>query len=56
VDRDVAQPKVESAVQVDEQRRDALRRIGKFAAYTAPTLIAMLASEKALAVTGGGCT
>ena len=36
---------------VNDERRDALRLIGKFGAYTAPALLAMLASEKAAAVT-----
>jgi hypothetical protein len=35
---------------VDEARRESLRRLGRFGAYTAPALLAMLASEKALAV------
>jgi hypothetical protein len=34
------------AVPVDEQRRDALRRIGKLGVYTAPALLVMLASDK----------
>jgi hypothetical protein len=33
--------------EVDEARRDALRRLAKFSAYTAPTVLAMLASQKA---------
>jgi len=40
-----------SAVPVDEQRREALRRIGKLGAYTAPALLVMLTSEKAPAAT-----
>jgi hypothetical protein len=40
-----------SSLPVDEKRRDALRRIAKFGAYTAPALVAMLASEKAPAAT-----
>ena len=58
MDRDDARPKVghSSAIPVDEARREALRRIGRCGAYTAPVLLAILAFEKALAVTGGGCT
>ena len=37
-----------------EARRDALRKIGLFGAYTAPLMVAMLASSKALAQSGGG--
>jgi hypothetical protein len=40
-----------SVASVDEQRRDALRRIGKLGAYTAPALLVMLTSEKAPAAT-----
>jgi len=32
---------------VDKERRDALRRVARFGAYTAPALLVMLASEKA---------
>jgi hypothetical protein len=32
--------------QVDGARREAIGKIGKFAAYTAPAMLAMLASEK----------
>jgi hypothetical protein len=31
---------------VDEVRRDALQRIARFGAYTAPALLVMLTSEK----------
>jgi hypothetical protein len=41
---------------VDEERRDALRRLAKFGAYTAPAVLAMLASEKALAQTDSAPT
>jgi hypothetical protein len=37
-----------AAGQPDEERREALRNMGKFAAYTAPALITMLSSEKAV--------
>jgi hypothetical protein len=40
-----------TAAPVDEQRRDALRRIGKLGAYTAPALLALVAGEKAPAAT-----
>ena len=36
---------------LNEDRREALRRLGKLGAYTAPALLAMLASEKAPAAT-----
>jgi hypothetical protein len=32
---------------LNEERREALRRIGKFGAYTAPALLALLAADKA---------
>ncbi len=58
MDKDEGHLTVESSspLPVDEKRRDALHRIAKFSAYTAPALVAMLAAEKAPAVTGGGCT
>jgi hypothetical protein len=37
------------------QRREALKKIGLFGAYTAPAMLAMLESSKALAASGGGC-
>lgn len=41
---------------LDERRRDALKKIGLFGAYTAPVMLAMLKSSKALAASpGGGC-
>jgi hypothetical protein len=36
---------------LNEERRAALRRIGKLGAYTAPALLAMLTSAKAAPVT-----
>lgn len=33
----------------DESRRDALGRIGKFAAYTAPAMMVLLTADKAMA-------
>ena len=40
----------ESSSDVEVARRDALRRLGRFAAYTAPVIIAMLTSDKAAAI------
>jgi hypothetical protein len=34
-----------SDVQVDSARREAIGKIGKFAAYTAPAMLAMLTGE-----------
>jgi hypothetical protein len=42
-------PSVESVEQMDAGRREALQRLGRFGAYTAPALLAMLISEKAVA-------
>jgi len=40
----------------DDKRREALKQIGLFGAYTAPAMLAMLTSSKALAASGtGGC-
>jgi hypothetical protein len=36
---------------VDVPRRKAIERLGKYAAYTGPVLLAMLASETAVALT-----
>jgi hypothetical protein len=36
---------------VDQERRESLIRLARFGAYTAPALLAMLASEKAPAAT-----
>lgn len=33
----------------DQGRREALRKLGKFGAYTAPAMLAMLIAEKAVA-------
>jgi hypothetical protein len=39
-----------------EMRREALKKIGLFGAYTAPVMLGMLTSSKALAASGpGGC-
>jgi hypothetical protein len=44
-------PERSNAGTVDEARRDALQRIARFGAYTAPALLVMLTSEKAPAQT-----
>ena len=36
---------------LDAERREALRKLGKYAAYTAPVMLAMLESEAAIAQT-----
>jgi hypothetical protein len=41
------EPSSDAAHPLDEGRRDALRRVARFGAYTAPALLVMLASEKA---------
>ena len=41
--------KSEASEQIDEGRRDALVKLGKFAIYTAPVVSALLVSEKATA-------
>ena len=38
-----------SSEQIDEARRDALIKLGKFAIFTAPVVSALLVSEKASA-------
>ena len=49
-----AQPAVEqSGSAPDEGRREALRKLGKFGAYTAPAMLAMLIAEKAVAQSTG---
>jgi hypothetical protein len=34
---------------VDEERREALKKLGKYAAYTAPVMLALLLPKKCLA-------
>jgi hypothetical protein len=54
MDKDVTgldQSDASSESSVDEGRREALRRLAVFSAYTAPALLAMLTSEKAPAAT-----
>jgi hypothetical protein len=38
---------------LNKERREALRRLGRFGAYTAPALLAMLTSEAAAQVSDG---
>jgi hypothetical protein len=38
---------------VDIDRRDALRKLGKYAAYTAPAMLTLLLPKKCLAQSGG---
>ncbi|MES9871897.1 MAG: hypothetical protein ABW146_02210 [Candidatus Sedimenticola sp. 6PFRAG7] len=41
--------------ETDEARREALKKMGRFGAYTAPAMMAMLSSSKTLAqVPSGG--
>jgi hypothetical protein len=49
VDPDTVGPNAQDAV--DLTRRGALERLGKYAAYTAPIMLTMLASEQAVAQT-----
>jgi hypothetical protein len=43
------------AERIDEGRREALAKLGKFAAYTAPAMMTLMVSERAMArsVNGG---
>jgi hypothetical protein len=47
-DRDDTQPAIPPETVTDEARREAMRRMAK---YTAPAMLAMLLSDKALAQT-----
>jgi hypothetical protein len=43
-----SQPTVVGSVEdVDSERREAIRRLGKYAGYTAPALLALLTSQAA---------
>ena len=42
-----AQDQTDRAAETDEKRRDALRKLGAFAAYTAPAMLVLLSSEQA---------
>jgi hypothetical protein len=37
---------------IDEERREALKKLGIYAAYTAPAMIALLLPKKCLATSG----
>ena len=47
-----AQDQTARTDETDQERRDALRKMGAFAAYTAPATLVMLHSEKAVAADG----
>jgi hypothetical protein len=51
--KDAAAPEESTSPSNDlhEDRRELLRRLGRFGAYTAPALLAILAAEKAPAAT-----
>ena len=40
---------------VDEERREALKKLGKYAAYTAPVMLALLLPKKCLAYSEPDC-
>lgn len=42
------------AGQVDPARREALAKMGRFAAYTAPSVLTLLIADRAVAHSGGG--
>jgi hypothetical protein len=46
-------PIVEKDVPVDEARREVLKRLGLFGAYTAPAILGMAWSDKAVAIIVG---
>ena len=39
---------------LDQERREALKRLGRYAAYTPPAVLTLLASRKALAGSNPG--
>ena len=39
----------EESPQVDDNRRNALKKLGKYGAYTAPAMLALLASKNSVA-------
>ena len=41
------EPAVRSKETIDEDRRDALARLGRYSAYTAPVLLGLLVGTKA---------
>ena len=44
------QPETDVNSDTDQARREVLRRLGLFSAYTAPSLLAMIYSKKAAAI------
>ena len=48
-----AEESVNVSKDLNKERREALRRLGRFGAYTAPALLAMLSTEAAAAVSDG---
>ena len=40
--------------QVDDNRRNALKKLGNYGVYTAPAMLALLTSKKSRAVVSGG--
>jgi hypothetical protein len=43
----------EDRLELDEARREALAKMGRFAGYTAPVMLALLGATKARASNGG---
>lgn len=41
---------------VNHARREALAKMGRFAAYTAPSVLTLLVADRAVANSGGGST
>ena len=39
---------------IEKARRDMLKRLGKYGAYTAPTMLSIMVADKAAAASGGG--
>jgi hypothetical protein len=48
------QPSVQDNQTVEETRRELLAKLGRFAAYTPPTMISLMLADKAAAQSGGG--
>jgi hypothetical protein len=51
-DRDHLQPEQPAGEPRDRERREALQRLVKYSAYSAPAMLALLMSQKAVAQTG----
>jgi hypothetical protein len=49
-----ALPTEPTEIDLDLERREALKRLGRYAAYTPPAVLTLLASRKALADSIGG--